>query len=68
MLEIGVKSYRRYLAEGVRERTHRAVAVLKATKALVRKLFREFVVAFTAVCCRTPLGRFFPPRAGATFD
>eukprot|EP00903_Cladosiphon_okamuranus_P011664 g10971.t1 len=34
LLEIGVTSYRRFLAKGVRERTNRAVAVLKATKAL----------------------------------
>lgn len=36
VLEIGVASYRRCLAKGARERTCRAVAVLKATGALVR--------------------------------
>lgn len=42
LLEIGVTSYRRYLAKGVRERTHQAVAVLQATEALVR-MFGSFL-------------------------
>ena len=37
LLEIGVGSYRQYLANGVKERTDRAVAVLTATEALVRE-------------------------------
>lgn len=52
LLEIGVSSYRRYLAKGVAERRHRAVAVLKATQALVRKLLREFVVALSSLPSR----------------
>lgn len=36
LLEIGFSSYRRYLADAVKKRTSWAVAVLKATGALVR--------------------------------
>ncbi len=52
LLEIGVSSYRRYLADGVKERTRWAVAVLKATSALVSTAWWGFP---TVGCSAPPL-------------
>lgn len=58
LLEIGFSSYRRYLATGVTERMHRAVAVLKATEALVRGFARKS----GSECRRGSLKGFFTMR------
>lgn len=55
LLEIGAASYRRYLADGVRERAHWAVAVLQATGALVR-FCSASVWCFGVRAASAPLG------------